>query len=190
MGLLSQLLDLFRSLLDKLVGFLKKILGKYWAILLLGLLIFVAPMLAPWLSSIGAPSWLVSSMTWVAGNVTPMLTSLTSAVRTGATHLASQSWEAFSTSSIQTQAMVVLGASALIDPEGTADFIEDTTEAVAGLAVSGVTGALKGVTGSSGSTLLTAGLIAGALWFFWPSSKDSNKSSLKEDDSDANPDIS
>lgn len=134
MGLFSAIAKLFRAIIKAIVNFVK----KYWKIILMIVLIVVAiyfaPAIAGWLTSVNAPSFLVTGMQWAGANLTPMLASGWS----GVTQLAGSAWNAFSAASIGAKAAIVTGLAAAIAPEETAEVLKEagalTGELVTGLA--------------------------------------------------------
>lgn len=164
MGLFSAIAKLFRAIIKAIVNFVK----KYWKIILMIVLIVVAiyfaPAIAGWLTSVNAPSFLVTGMQWVGANITPMLTSGWA----GVTELAGQAWNAFSAASIGTKAAIVTGLSAAIAPEETAEVLKEAGALTGGL----ITGLASGLL-SSPVGLVIAGVCAWLL--FRGKSKDNDK---------------
>lgn len=171
MSVLGSIFKWIGALLKKVVSMVGKVLKKIWPILLLIAVIYFAPFLTGYLTSIGAPGFLTSALSAVATNVTPLLTSAIAYVSSGAATVGSTAWAAFKTAEISTQAALVLGTSLLIAPEETAGLIGDAANAV-GEVVGQVGGGLvSGVFGGSGTLMLFA-LGAAAYFLLFPSNNE------------------
>jgi Ca2+/Na+ antiporter len=165
--MLSSLVKLIKKIISKIIDLVKEIFKKLWPLLLIIAIVFFAPAIAGFLGSIGAPQFLVSAFTWVGSTVTPILTSGLSALWSGATSIASSGWSAFKAASMSTKLALVTGASALIAPEETAEFIGDAAEFVADTAV-GIVGAIaSGIL--SNPLILVGGALA--LWLLFRNKK-------------------
>lgn len=156
MGVLSSIGRLFKAIWKAIVDFVKK---YFWIILLIILIvcaIYFAPLIAGWLTSVGAPTWLSSAFTWIGTNITPLL----SMAWEGITTIAGYAYDAFSASSIGTKASLVLGAAAAIAPEETAELIGSVGE----LAFDGIGAVVGGVLNSPIGLPVVAFL---AWWFLF-----------------------
>lgn len=144
MGLLSAIAKLFKAIIRAIINFVKKYFAIILMIVLICVAIYFAPAIAGWLTSVGAPEFLVSAFTWVGQSVTPLM----SAAWEGLGNLASSAYGAFSKAEIGTKAGLLLGLSAAIAPEETAAVIAEAGGVVgtlAGAAVSGILGSSGGV---------------------------------------------
>lgn len=144
MSVLSSLGKLVKAIITKVLSFLKKILKKLWPLLLVIGLIYFAPVITGWLTTIGAPSFLTSVFSALS-TITPYVSSVLSWIGGGASSIASTAWTAFKGAEFSTQAAVVLGASAMIAPEETAEVVEDVVEtagSLVGTALSSVVSAV------------------------------------------------
>jgi hypothetical protein len=168
--MLSSLGKLLKKVLSKLMDFIKKILKKLWPLLIIIAIIYFAPLTAGYLSSIGAPSFLTSTFTWVAGNVTPLLSTTLSSLWSGGKALLGSAYSAFGAASTSTKLSLLSGAAALLAPEETAEFIGDVGSYIADTATT-VLGAIAGTLFSNPIILIGGGL---ALWWLL-SSKDSKE---------------
>lgn len=171
MGVLSSIGRLFKAIWKAIVKFIK----KYWllivAIILIVCLIYFAPLIAGWLTSVGAPTWLSTAFTWVGANITPLLSTAWS----GITALAGGAWDAFASASIGTKTALLLGAAAAIAPEETADLIADVAT-FAGEVAGDVLGAAVG--GLASSPLGFAVLAGLGIWLFMGSGSSGEKAPI------------
>lgn len=145
MKFFKAILSFFKKLLKKLLDFIK----KYWWLILALLVIWFAPAISTWLAGAGAPSWLTSTFTWIASNITPSLVSLGQWVGGGVV----SGWSWFKSLSIGQMAAVGFGAMAMISPDSAKEVVEGAIEditTIGGAVVGGVTS----VVGSALSTPL------------------------------------
>lgn len=154
MGLLSAIAKLFKAIIKAIVNFVKKYFAIILMIVLICVAIYFAPAIAGWLTSVGAPEFLVTAFTWVGQNVTPLMT----AAWEGLGNLASSAYGAFSRAEIGTKAGILLGLSAAIAPEETAAVIAEA----GGVAGTLAGAAISGILGSSGGVIIFGFLAA---WF-------------------------
>lgn len=156
MGILSAIGRLFKAIWNAIVNFIKK---YFWIILLIIIIVCVvyfAPLIAGWLTSVGAPTWLSTAFTWIGANITPLLSTAWS----GITAVAGGAWDAFASASIGTKAAIVLGAAAAIAPEETAALIGEAGQFVGDTIGTVVTGFVSSPFGLA----VAAGLV---WWFFF-----------------------
>lgn len=165
MSLLGAVGKLFSSLIKKIFSFLKKIFKSIWPLLLIVAAIYFAPVVAGYLSSVGAPSFLTSIFS-AASSLTPTITSAASWVWSNIGSVASTAWSGFKSLDIGTQLAVVGGAAALIAPEETAEVVEEIGTAAG--TVLGAVGSAVGdvVSGIFSSPWGIAALGFAAYWFF------------------------
>lgn len=156
MGLLSSLGKLLKAIIRAIVNFVKKYLLVIILIVLIVCAIYFAPLIAGWLTSVGAPTWLSTAFTWVGANITPLL----SVAWDGVAALGQAAWSAFSGASIGTKAAIITGISAAIAPEETTQVLTDVGE----LAADSVGSLLSGVA-SSPVGLVAIGVCAWWLFF-------------------------
>lgn len=162
--LFKAILGVFKRILRMIVNFVK----KYWWVILMVVAIYFAPVISSWLTSAGAPSWLSGAFSWVAGNVTPYVTSLVTWLGSSAGSVVGSVGSWFSSLSFSQQAAVALGAAALIAPQETADVIDAGVGAI-GDVVGTVGAAIAGSVLSQPLVWVAAGL---ALWLLWPEKDD------------------
>lgn len=152
MGLLSAIAKLFKAIIRAIVNFVKKYFAIILMIVLICVAIYFAPAIAGWLTSVGAPDFLVTAFTWVGQNVTPLMSSAWE----GLGKLASSGYDAFSKAQIGTKAGILLGLAAAIAPGETAAVIAEAGGVVGTLAGA----AISGVLGSSGGVIIFGCLAA------------------------------
>lgn len=176
MGILSAIGRVFKAIFKAIISFIK----KYWkiilAVILIVCVIYFAPAIAGWLTSVGAPTWLSSAFTWIGANITPLLSSAWS----GITALAGGAWDAFSSASLGTKALLVLGAAAALAPEETEALIGETMSTLVGVAGTVAGGILSGITSSPWGI---AALAFGVWWFFLRDKDD--ETVITQDEADA-----
>lgn len=140
MGLLGSIWKLIKKVIDVIFKFLKDIFGDLWPILLIIAVIYFAPYIATYLTSIGAPGWLTTAFTTLA-EATPSLTSAMTWLWDSGSTLASTGWTAFKQLDVGTQAAILTGAAALLAPEETEAVISDAV-GLLGTGVAAITGGL------------------------------------------------
>lgn len=162
-NVLSALGKLISKIFSTIFKVLKELLGKYFLIILLIVAIYFAPLIAGYLASVGAPTFLVSAFETLA-LATPYVVSAVDTVWAGVSSFGSKAWNAFKTAELGIQAAVVLGVSALIAPEETGNLVSEVVDAageVVGTVVSGtgagnlLTYAMWGVLGYFGYKMLS-----------------------------------
>lgn len=165
MGLLSAIGRLFKAIFKKLLNLIKRIFKKLWWVILVLAIIWFAPAILGYLTSIGAPSFLTTAFSAIS-TVTPYLTSAVSWISSGAGSLISSAWSGYKSLELGTQLAIAGGAAALIVPEETTDVIKE-----AGKLAGDVIGATAGAAGSivkgffsSPGGLALAGL---GIWYFF-----------------------
>lgn len=129
------------KILKAVINFIK----KYWMIILLLAAVYFAPAISAWLSSAGAPSFLVQGFSWIGTTLTPGLTSVVGWLTSGAGALWTKATAAWGSLSLGTQAAIALGAVAALAPEETADALTEIGEFVgetAGTIIGSVAGGL------------------------------------------------
>lgn len=159
MGLLGSLGKLIGAIFGAIFKFIKKYLAIILIIVIIVCLIYFAPAIAGWLGSVGAPSWLTTTFTWVGQNLTQPLISTLSSCWNGVSSMFSSGYKSFADATIGTKAAIVTGLSAAIAPTETAAVLADA----ATLASSTVGSIVSGVASSP----LGMAVIAGAIWYFF-----------------------
>lgn len=159
MGLLGSLGKLIGAIFGAIFKFIKKYLAIILIIVIIVCLIYFAPAIAGWLGSVGAPSWLTTTFTWVGQNLTQPLISTLSSCWNGVSSMFSSGYKSFADATIGTKAAIVTGLSAAIAPTETAAVLADA----ASLASSTIGSVVAGVASSP----LGMAVIAGAIWYFF-----------------------
>lgn len=167
MGILSRLFKAIFAAIKKLVKAVVGLIKKFWPILLIFAAIYFAPAITGFLSSMGAPSFLTSTFSWVATTLTPYATSAVSWLMSGAGSLWTSATQAFAGLTLGQKAALTVGALAMLAPDETKDFLVEVGETV-GDSVAIVGGSL--LAGASNSNLLL--MIGGALLVWWALSSD------------------
>lgn len=162
MGLLSSIWNLIMKILGAIFSWIGDLLGDWFLIILIIVLIWFAPVIAVWLTSVGAPSFLVSVFTSMS-SLTPYVIKAGTWLWGGASSLVSTAWSSYKGLETGTQAAIALGAAALIAPEETATLITDAADLVSTGAES-ILGAVVGAATSSPILLAVGGL---AIWYFF-----------------------
>lgn len=178
MSLLGSLGNLIKRIFSKIFDFIKKIFKKFWWVLLIIAIVWFAPTILAWLTTAGAPSWLIAGTSWVATNVTPLLVSAGTWLWSGAGSLLSAAWTGYTSLGIGTQAAIALGAAALLAPEETQQVLDDAIT-TAGEIVGVVTGAVGSAL--SKSPLVWVGLAGLAAWLFFGSDEDDDRKAELEE---------
>lgn len=168
MGLLGSLGKLIGAIFGAIFKFIKKYLAIILIIVIIVCLIYFAPAIAGWLGSVGAPSWLTTTFTWIGQNLTQPLISTLSSCWNGVSSLFSSGYKSFADASIGTKAAIVTGLSAAIAPSETAAVLADA----AALASSTIGSVVAGVASSP----LGMAVIAGAIWYFFFSDRKKDSS--------------
>lgn len=169
---ISKIFKAIFAAVKKVIKAIWKFIKKYWFIILLLVIIYFAPLLTTWLTSVGAPAWLSTSMMWIATNVTPMLMSAVGWVISSGGALLSSAGTWFGSLGFGAQAALIAGATYLLAPEETTEAISSMISGVADM-VGDIAGAVVGGVGtalfSSPLGLLLAGV--GLYWLFGGSKK-------------------
>lgn len=135
---------LIKKIFKAIFKFIAKLIKALGPLLLILAVIWFAPAIAGWLTSVGAPSFLTTSFSYLATTVTPLLQTavswLGSTVGRGATAL----WSSFSDAKLGTQLSILGGAAALIAPDEFGEVIQDAADLA-----SDVIGTVAGAVGSS-----------------------------------------
>lgn len=174
MGILSSLGDWLSSLLTSLLDAIVTFVRKYWWVLVIIAVIAIAPYTAAWLAASGAPGWLTAAVGWVATTVTPILTSVGSAIWGGLTAVGGY----ISSASLTTKAMMVLAAGLLLDEDATIEFIEEVAEDATELAVDVATAVISGVSAGTGvGSWLLLGIAGFVAWKYFTRQPDSGGNS-------------
>lgn len=160
MSFLSSIGKMLKAIFKKLLSWVKKILKAIWPILLIIAIIYFAPMAVAWLTSVGAPSFLVTGMSAVS-SLTPYVTTALSWLGTNAGALVSSAWSGYSSFGTGTQLAILGGAAAMIAPEEFQEVIKEGA-ALAGDVIGTVAGAVAKGFAASPIGILAIG--AGALW--------------------------
>lgn len=150
MGLLSSVWALITKIFKAIFKWLGDILGEWFLILLIIVVIWFAPVIAAWLVTAGAPAFVVTIFETLA-LATPYLQTAAAWLWDGGSSLVSSAWSAFRGMDAGTQAAMTLGAAAMIAPEETEAVISDAfdllatgTEAIVGGFLSNPTGLIIG----------------------------------------------
>jgi len=159
MGLLSSIFRLFKAILKKIFNGLKQFLKKFWLVILIIVLIYFAPVIIGYLTSVGAPQFLISGMTWLSG-ATPFVTSVVGAIGSGMSYVGSTAWNAYASASLGTQLSLAVGASMLLAPDETTAVISETVDVVADVGSKVIGGVARGL----GSTWLWVAAGVGGLF--------------------------
>lgn len=162
MSFFSAIVDLFKAIFKAILNFIKKILKKLWLVILIIVIIYFAPAITAYLSSIGAPSFLTSAFSSLSA-LTPYVTSALAWLKEGALALIENGWTAWKTLEFSTQLSIIGGAAMLIAPEEATEVVEETVDLVGG-AVGGVIGGVIGALTSSPVAMVAAGF---AIWWFF-----------------------
>lgn len=139
MSFFSALFKWIKAVFAKVFDLLLKLFKAIWPILLIIAIIYFAPLAAAWLSSVGAPSFLVGAFEFI-GAAAPFVESLVGAIGSGLSYVGTEAWSAFAAAEFGTQVAIVAGAGALIAPEETAAVVEEAVEAVVDVTTSVVSG--------------------------------------------------
>lgn len=130
MSFFSAVWNLVKKIFSKLFSWLKEIFGDWWWLLLIIAVIWFAPAIAGWLASVGAPEFLVSAMTWIGSTMTPYVVTAGGWLWSGGASLVSSAWTAYKGLDFGTQAMLAVGAAALLAPEETEAVLEEGVDLV------------------------------------------------------------
>lgn len=182
MSILSSLGRLIKRIFSTIFKWIKKILGKWWLLLLILVVIYFAPAIWVALAEMGAPAWITGAFEWIAVNASPYLVSAVDFLWSGAGSLLSAAWSGYQSLGFGWQAAIALGAASLLAPEETSAFISDAIDGVADV-IGTVAGAVVGGIGSaiSDNPWLLLALAAG-VWFFFL--RDDSQHVVLEDGSD------
>ena len=161
MGILSAIWNLIKKIFSAVLSWIGKIFGKLFWIILIVVLIWYAPVIVAWLTSIGAPGFVVSAFEMIS-IATPYVQSAGMWLWTGGSSLVSTAWQAFRGLDAGTQAAIALGAAAAIAPEETTALLEESVD----LVVDGAD-AIVGALASNPVVWIAAGL---GLWLLFGSS--------------------
>lgn len=168
-NILSSLWRLIKAIIKKIFSWIADLFGDWFLVLLLIVLIFVAPYIAAWLTSVGAPAFLVTAFE-VLALATPYLTTALTWLWEGGSSILGFAWDAFKGAETGTKLAIVAGTAALIAPEETSALAEDALELASDVVGTGV-GVLAGTILSNPLGLAAA---AGLIWWFFlrkPSNK-------------------
>lgn len=158
MGILSAIWNLIKKIFSAVLGWLSDLFGKFFWIILILVVIWFAPVIATWLVSVGAPSFLVTAFQAISV-LTPYVQSAGMWLWTSGSSLVSTAWSAFRGLDAGTQAAVALGAAAAIAPEEMQTLIKEAGSLLAD-------GASAIIDGIVSNPLLLAGAAA-AVWFLF-----------------------
>lgn len=166
--LINDLVGLFNAIVNDVIGTILSFVVNNWAIILLVVLVVLAPYAAPWLTSLGAPAWLVTTFVTVG-------TATSAALAAAADYIAGVAVAAFSSfelAGLGTQLFVVFGIAALLEPAKTAAVLQAAlalTTGALGTVVGAVAGGLSGL-------LIPLGLAAVAFFMLSSNGNDSANS--------------
>lgn len=166
MGILSAIWNLIKKIFSSVLGWLKDIFGKFFLIILILVLIWYAPVIAAWLTSVGAPSFVVSMFNGLSV-LAPYVQSAGQWLWTSGSGLVSSAWSAYRGLDAGTQAAIALGAAAAIAPEETAELVAE-----AGSLLVDTAGTVLGALTSNPWVLVAGGL---AVWWLFFRDKDGGR---------------
>lgn len=158
MGILSAIWRLISKIFSAVLSWLGDLFGKLFWIILILVVVWYAPYIVTWLTSVGAPGFLVSAFEAIA-LATPYVQSAGMWLWDSATGLVSAAWSSYRGLDAGTQASIALGTAALIAPEETSAVVSEA----AGLLVD-TAGVVGGALLSNPWMLVAGGL---ALYFLF-----------------------
>lgn len=167
MGILSALWDLIAKIFDSIFSWLGDLLGDWFLVILIIVAIWFAPVIATWLTSVGAPGFLVSAFQTLAV-ATPWVQSAGAWLWKGGASLLSSAWSGFKALDVGTQAAIVLGAAAAIAPEETEQLLTEAVDLATDI-VTNTGGAVLGALSKSPAAWIIGGIAA---WFLFFHDKD------------------
>lgn len=129
MGILSAIWNLITKIFSSILSWLADIFGDWLLIILILVVIWFAPVIVAWLTSVGAPAFMVSMFEAIAV-MTPYVQSAAMWLWESGSSLVSTAWQAYRGLDAGTQASIALGAAALIAPEETAALVSETISTV------------------------------------------------------------
>ncbi len=182
MGILSSIGRLIKKLFEKLIDAIVQFIKKYWAVILILAVIWFAPVITAYLTSAGAPNFIVAMFNGLS-TITPYLRTAASWLYSGARSVGSAAWTAYRSLDTGMQIGLALGAAAMIAPDETADLITDVAELGTNLLVSASTGVLGALT--SNTTLLAIG--GGLLVYYLFIAGDDDSKEIVIDNSNGEP---
>lgn len=162
MGILSALWDLIAKIFDAIFSWLGDFLGDWFLVILIIVAIWFAPVITAWLTSVGAPGFLVSAFQTLAV-ATPWVQSAGAWLWKGGASLLSSAWSGFKALDVGTQAAIVLGAAAAIAPEETETLLTEAVDLATDI-VTNTGGAVLGALSKSPVAWIVGGVAA---WFFF-----------------------
>lgn len=172
MGVLSSILDAFKSIFKKVVHFVVEFVRQYWMVIVAIAVIYFAPALLLWATTAGAPAWLIAGLQ----GLTALTPYLTAALETGlaAYEWAVGAWEALG---IWYQLAFTAGAMFVLAPEEMKEAAREISEEVTkgGAALASAVGSAAaavagGVASGLGSAVVKSDLFtlaAGGLCLWW-----------------------
>lgn len=169
---MGNLLKVVKAILSKIFSFLKKIFKKFWPLLLIVALVFFAPALVGVLTSMGAPSWLIGGMSFIASNITPFLMTGLGWLKAGALWVFGGVTSIWGSLGLMGKVIAVIGTAFLLAPEEATDFVVDFIDDVGGV-IGDVGGAILGT-----PLLLIGG--GAMLWFAFSRRKKQRELPLDE----------
>lgn len=163
MGILSALWDLIAKIFDSIFSWLGDLLGDWFLIILIVVAIWFAPVITAWLTSVGAPGFLVSAFETLAV-ATPWVQSAGAWLWEGGASLLSSAWSGFKALDVGTQAAIVLGAAAALAPEETEALLAEAVDLATDI-VTNTGGAVLGALSKSPVAWIIGGIAAWFLFF-------------------------
>lgn len=163
MSVFSALWDLIARIFDSIFSWLGDFLGDWFLIILIVVAIWFAPVIAAWLTSVGAPGFLVSAFQTLAV-ATPWVQSAGAWLWEGGASLLSSAWSGFKALDVGTQAAIVLGAAAAIAPGETEKLLTEAVDLAAEI-VTNTGGAVLGALSRSPVAWIVGGIAAWFLFF-------------------------
>jgi hypothetical protein len=140
MGILSSILNIFKSIFSKIFSIIKSVFAQLWPLLIIIALIYFAPVIASYFGSIGAPAFLVDAFQTLSLATPYLVSSLQWVIDAGAS-LGAEAWDAWKELDLATQVGIGLGTSFLLAPEETVAIVKDIADTV-GTVVGGVASGL------------------------------------------------
>lgn len=132
MSILSAIWNLIKKIFSAVIGWIKKILSKYFWIILILAIIWFAPVITAWLVEVGAPQFLVTAFQGIS-ELTPSLQGAGKWLWDAGSSVAKGAWTSYKGLDTGTQAAIALGAAAAIAPEETSALLDETAATASSL---------------------------------------------------------
>lgn len=157
MDFISSIFSFVSAIVTRIARAIAKFVQQALPLLIVLAVIFLAPMVAGYLTTLGAPGFLVTAFEAI-GTLSPYVASIASFVTSGVAMVGASAWTAFSGLSLGTQIAVGFGVGALIAPDEAAEVVESAVEAVMTVA----TTAASAIGGAAGSLFAPVLIFVGA----------------------------